>query len=377
LAREIPDGDDAVGGRQCLSADARRLYQAIARQEWDLVDRIVATKPGARSELSAWDLIDDTADRPVPRNPRTALKWKVERELAEARRRVELMADIPDLAEVLERDYQAGQLRVAGAGSEYLADPALVNARLQDAVADARTEILAAQPFGPRSPELLDIALSRDAVALDRGVRLRTIYRDTVRDHPVTAEYARVMATRGSGCVAQYRTMIDPFERMIIVDGETAFVSDHVVEGSPEHAAWMVTDPAAVAVLAKVFDLQWMRADPWTGELRTGTGRLEVDTVTAADGVRTSRQQRGIMRYLCSGTSQTATARRMGISKRKLEEHIADIKALWGVRTLNELIFQYALSPDRLVDDGAPADTAAGEDDTDLSGASQGGAAAA
>jgi hypothetical protein len=44
----------------------------------------------------------------------------------------------------------------------------------------------------------------------------------------------------------------------------------------------------------------------------------------------------------------------MGYSERKLQEEIAVLKSRWGVRTLNELIFQYALSPDRLVDDSAP-----------------------
>jgi hypothetical protein len=350
-----------MSGRRYLSEDARRLYRAIARQDWDVVDSITASKPGARSELTALDLIDDTHRQPVVRDPKPALKRVVDRELEEARRRVELMAAIPDLTDVLEKDYRAVQLRAEGAGSEYLDDPAVVNARIKDVVAGARREILAAQPFGPRSRDLLDIAVARDAAALDRGVSLRTIYRDTVRDHPVTAEHTRRMATRGSGCVAQYRTMVDAFERMIIVDRATAFVSDHIVDGSPTHAAWMVTDPAMVAVLGKVFDSEWPRAVPWTGELRSSAGRLEVDTVTAADGVRTSRQQRGIMRYLCSGT--TVTARRMGISKRKLEEHIAEIKALWGVRTLNELIFQFALSPDRMVDDSAPAETGAGQDD--------------
>jgi hypothetical protein len=106
-----------------------------------------------------------------------------------------------------------------------------------------------------------------------------------------------------------------------------------------------------VAVLAQGFETSWQWAQPWTGELRTRGG---VDTVSSADGVRTDRQQRGIMRYLCAGESQAAMARKLGFSKRKLQEEIAVLKGLWGVSTQNELIYQYALSPDRLVDDSAP-----------------------
>lgn len=54
-------------------------------------------------------------------------------------------------------------------------------------------------------------------------------------------------------------------------------------------------------------------------------------------------------------SSALSASKKIGVSERKREETIASLKALWGVRTLNELIFQYALSPDRLVDGSDPA----------------------
>ena len=176
------------------------------------------------------------------------------------------------------------QLRVPGAGSEYLADPATVNARLQDVVAGARTEILAAQPGGPRSRDLLEVAVARDSAALDRGVELRTVYRDTVRDHPVTAEYARTMSARTGGRPARYATLVGDFERMIIVDRQQAFVSDHIVAGADAHAAWLVTDLTATAQA----DTAWGAPDtdtPVTGDdtasstpADTGTTVTPLDT---------------------------------------------------------------------------------------------------
>jgi hypothetical protein len=308
-----------------------------------------ADHPNARTELLHWGLISDE-HRPVARDPQQALRAKVTLELEEARRRIDLVASMPDLSRDLIREYRQVQLRAGGA-SVYLADQEMVNARLQDVIGDARREILAAHPGGPRKRELLDIAIARDTAALDRGVEIRTIYRDTVRDHPLTAEYARTMSARTTGRPARYATLVGDFERMVIVDREYAFISDHIVAGSPPHAAWLVKDPAVVAVLAQQFEASWQWAQPWAGELRTRGG---VDTVSGVDGVRTDRQQRGIMRYLCSGESQAATARKLGMSKRKLEEEIAVLKARWGVRTLNELIHQYTLSPDRTVDDSTP-----------------------
>jgi len=340
-------------GGGLLSVAARRLYRAIARQEWEFVDILNCEHPTAWDELLQLGLISDEK-RPAVRDPKQALDLKLARELDEARRRVALLAQLPALSAELNRDYTAVQLRAPGGSSVYLADQETVNARLQDVVGAARTEILAAQPSGPRKREVLEQALPRDMAALDRGGEMRTLYRDTVRDHPPTADYVRTLSTRPGGRPGRYATLPGDFERMIIVDREKAFITNYIVAGGAPHSAWLVTDPAVVAVLARVFDGKWQRAQPWTGELRPRTGA--VDAVTGADGVRTDPGQRSILRYLCAGHSQAATARKMGVSKRKLEEEIAVLKGRWGVRTLNELIFQYAKSPDSLVDDSAPAD---------------------
>lgn len=338
--------------REYLSTAAISLYGAIARQEWTTVSQITDNEPHATGELQRWGLIDTDQDRPVARNPQQALRALLDQELAVAQERVARMAAMPGIVDTLSKDFRAGRLRIPGGGSEYLDDQAVVNTRLQEVVGSARLEILASQPGGPRSRALLDIAVARDEAALDRGVEMRTIYRDTVQDHAVTAEYARRMATR-EGRPAQYRTLPGTFERMIIVDRERAFLSDHIVAGAPAHAAWLVTDPAVIAVLARIFDNTWHHARPWTGELRTtrGTG---LDTVTSTDGVRTSPRQREIMRLLCGGVSQPTIAKKLDVAKRTLEAEIAVLKSLWGVHTLNELIYHFATSPDHNVDDGCP-----------------------
>lgn len=313
-------------------------------------------------KLAVWGFVafhPDQPDTPVALDPKQAARRRFTAELEQAEAQVARLKALPDVSDQLSDLYAAAQLR-AGGSSEYLSDQAVVNARLQDVVAGARWEILAAQPGGPRCRELLEVAVERDGAALDRGVTLKTIYRDTVRDHPVTAEYARIMSTRGTGCPGQYRTLVGGFERMIIVDREQAFVSDHIVADSPEHSAWHITDPAVVAVLAKTFDGKWRHADPWAGQIRPRRGRLDIDTVSAGDGIRTNPRQREILRHIASGVSQASTARRIGVSKRKLEDEIAGMKTLWGANTLSELIYQWALSPDRHIDDG-PTDIAEAE----------------
>ncbi len=359
MAIVFTEGDRA----RVLSPDAKNLYEAIVHQDWGLVDVLDKQKPGARPELLALGLISDEYP-PVARDPQQAVRTKFTTDIEQVTQLIGAIAQLPDLARELGQDYHAAQLRAGGGSSVYLPDPATVNARLQDVVGSARREILAAQPGGPRKREVLEAAVSRDTQALDRGVRMRTIYLDSVRDHTPTAEYVRALSARGSGRPARYTTLPGDFERMVIVDREAAFVSDYIVAGSNPHSAWMVTDPAMVAVLAKMFDAKWRRAQPWSGELRSRTG-LGVDTVSGADGVRTDRRQRGILRFLCAGKSQETTAKEMRVSKRKLQEEITVMKSLWGVGTLNELIFQWASSPDRYVDDSAPDTDAAGAEDAE------------
>lgn len=259
---------------------------------------------------------------------------------------------LPDVTDELAELYKRGQWQ-AGDGSEYIGDADIVNARLDAAVGSAEREILAAQPGGPRKLALLDRAVTRDTAALTRGVSLRTLYRATVRDNTVTAEFARTMSRQG----AEYRTLVGPFERAIVVDRKVAFVSNHLVEGAPEHAAWQITDRAVIAYIVAEFDAKWRLANPWHGEMRchkTGDGwGPQVDTLSGAAGIRTSRRQREIMRDQCASIAQQTTARRLGVSLRTVTNEITELKALFGSAgmSLNELVYKWALSPDRLVDD--------------------------
>lgn len=297
-------------------------------------------------------------NRPVALNPEQVARRRMEAMLREAEERVAQLRAFPQMSDLLADQYVRGQWR-AGGGSEYIDDPATVNARLDDVVGSAEREILAAQPGGPRNEAQLERSTARDTEALDRGVVKRTLYRATVRDTAVTARYARAMATR-AGRQAEFRTLEAPFERCIVVDRRVAFIDNHLVEGAPEHSAWQITDRAMVAYIAAEFEAKWRRADPWHGELR---GRAQVvDTIAGADAVRTTRRQREIMRDMVDGRSQQATATRLGISVRTVSDEINTLKDWFDARSREQLAFKWASSVDRLIDDSAPDQTAGAGD---------------
>lgn len=326
-----------------LSKNAMLLYGRLARGEKPTGD----DKP-ALDELVDWGFVvfdDEHPDDPVPLDPQEAGRRRLEADLRQAADRVARMQAMPALVDELRVDFERNCWR--SGGSEFLAERHLVNARLDDVIGQARQELLTAQPGGPRTPEELARSVDRDSAGLARGVRMRTLYRDTVRDHPITAEAARVMSAKGRA----YRTLVGPFHRLIVIDRREAFISDYM--GAPDHSAWHVTDRALVAFVVQVFEETWLRAQVWHGELRAGR---TTETSSAADGsgavgVRTNAVQRAILRDMAAGMQQRITASRIGISLRTLTDEIAVLKEMWGASTLHELTYQWALSPDHDVDD--------------------------
>ncbi|MFD8777564.1 hypothetical protein [Streptomyces sp. NPDC059916] len=328
----------SAGHGEHLTAPAIRLYGQIARGEGVREEQKPELDELVAMGVVAYD--EQQPDVPVALEPQEAMRRHTASKLAELTAQMEQVSAIPAVADKLAVQFERAALQ-SGAGSQFLGEPELVNARIQDVVAKAEVEILAAQPGGPRSRELMDIAVKRDSEALKRGVRLQTLYRDTVRDDEVTQEWARIM----TGLGASYRTLLCPFERFIIVDRRHAFISDYVVPGAPEHAAWHVTDRAVVGYMAKVFENNWHRAMAWQGEPR------ERDAAGPVGAVRTTPLQREILRDMVAGKPQIATAARLGFSLRTLTRRIDDLRKMWGAESLPQLAAMWMDSPDRHVDD--------------------------
>jgi DNA-binding CsgD family transcriptional regulator len=337
------------GDRGPLSADAVRAFTQIAQGEDPTVEM-----PEAVAELEELGVVvrDRTGtNRPVSLDPEDVIRRRLETELRAVADCITRMRALPAAAELLSDAFDRARLR-AGGGSEYIEDATVVNARLDDVVGSAEFEILAAQPGGPRTELQLNRSIQRDTEALERGVSKKTLYLATVRDNRVTAEYVRTV-TGQAGARAEFRTMVDPFERAIVVDRRVAFISNRIVQGAPEHSAWQVTDPAFVGYVISEFEARWNRADPWYGEVRA-RGHV-VDTVSSA-GIRTTPRQRAIMREITDGRDQRAIATRLGISVRTVSDEVTALKDLFDAVSREQLAYKWAFSQDRLFGDGVSED---------------------
>ncbi|MEU0661506.1 helix-turn-helix transcriptional regulator [Streptomyces lavendulocolor] len=326
-----PGTTDRTADRAGLSPAARALYAAITRGE-----PLAPGDGAALRELLAWRLVAVDPDRPeapIALDPQEAGRRRLDEGLRELAARAAGMAAVPGVADELALHFERAKWR-SGSGSEFLAEPEQVGARIDEAVGRAESELLTAQPLGPAGADALEAADARDTRALARGVSVRTLYRDGERDDPAIRDRVTRLTARG----ARFRTLAAAFQSCVVVDRRQAFIPDHVVNSSPTHAAWHVMDRALVAFIAEGFEDAWRRADIWQGDARR----------TTPDGVAgLTHRQREILVDTAAGIDQRITARRLNIGLRTLTKELGVLRARWGAPTLAALSYQWALSAER------------------------------
>ncbi|MFJ9691397.1 LuxR C-terminal-related transcriptional regulator [Kitasatospora sp. NPDC101183] len=199
-----------------------------------------------------------------------------------------------------------------------------INRSIQTALEDAEREILTAQPDGPRPGLVLDGALESVRRQIAGGVAMRTLYQHTTRFDEATKGYVRTVTDHG----VQVRTLAEFFDRLIVIDRSTAFISAN----EDRTVASMITEPSVVRFLSDVFERSWDRAEPFPF--------VPIHAAQAAPEVVPAIRE-SIRRLLVEGHSDKVIARRLGISERSLQAHVAAIKD--GLGAKNRLHLGYLL----------------------------------
>ncbi|MET9695867.1 LuxR C-terminal-related transcriptional regulator [Streptomyces sp. NPDC006529] len=204
-------------------------------------------------------------------------------------------------------------LPAAAPGIEYLHGGDDITRAIHEALRGARHEILTAQPDGPRPDATLDEAYEAVRGHLDRGVAMRTLYQHSSRFHEATKRYVGCVQARG----AQVRTLPEFFNRMIVIDGEVAFIPADDARSS----AVLVRDLAVSRFLVDVFEKAWDRAEPYPFRpVRAADAACEV----------IPDMRRAIRKLLIEGRSDKAIARRLGISLRSVQGHVSSLRDEFG-----------------------------------------------
>ncbi|MEV7022738.1 LuxR C-terminal-related transcriptional regulator [Kitasatospora sp. NPDC093558] len=211
-----------------------------------------------------------------------------------------------------------------GAGYSLIRGSDTISDVLSTSVAACRSELLTTQPGTSRPAELLARALESEIPRLRQGIRQRTIYQHKIRFDAPTMEYiARITEAGG-----QVRTTSELFDRLIIIDRETAFIP---VDDEREAAALQIHHPGIVRYLGKIFDHIWGRA-------------IDVSGASTKHAPQMSDTQRAILHHLVSGQTDEWIARRVGLSRRSIAEHVRRISEQLGSSSRAQLGYLIALN---------------------------------
>ncbi|MEU2626323.1 helix-turn-helix domain-containing protein [Kitasatospora sp. NPDC007106] len=177
-------------------------------------------------------------------------------------------------------------------------------------------EVLTFAPGGGQSAANMEAAKPQDRMLLERGVQMRTLYLDSVRNHPPTVAYARWLADLG----AQVRTVPSLPVRMMIVDRRAAIIPVH--GENTAHGAVELTGHGTLAALCALFESVWDGATPFGGAGARPRDDRGLDAQEAA-----------MLRMLGQGHTDEAIAKRLGVSTRTARRIAADLMDALGARS--------------------------------------------
>ncbi len=195
-----------------------------------------------------------------------------------------------------------------------------INNFLASMVTDAEEELLTAQPQDRRGVKQLDETSARTIAALERGVKMRTLYQHAARRGAATRKYVAAVTAAG----AEVRTLDEFFNRLIVVDRMIAIIPSH--EGLV--AAMVISERSTVGYLVDMFERHWERARPFTSS----------ETTLVRD---IAAEQRAMtIRMLLEGRADPAGAKRLGVSPRTYAGYVADLKSEFEVETRFQLGYE-------------------------------------
>ncbi|MEU9452917.1 helix-turn-helix transcriptional regulator [Streptomyces sp. NPDC048277] len=304
-----------------LCDEGSRLYATALRS-----GRVARTDAEAAPCLMELALLHPDPDdpawlRPVP--PVVALTRRlnpIEREITE-RRQMSI-----ELAQIFEPFMSIGtEVSTPGDAITVLEGGDRINAALNLATSQVRTELVTVQPSDRISESSLLKGLERDRALVERGVKIRSLYQHTARYNPEKLAYS---AQLSDGKV-EYRTIDELVERLIIVDRAIAFIPAR----DDQRIALELRHEGLIRYLLKVFEYLWDRAVP-----------MSIGGPYSADSEGITEIQYSIAKLLVEGHVDEAIARRLGMNVRTCRAHIAKLAQALGSGSRAQLGYLIAQS---------------------------------
>lgn len=298
-----------------LDPTAETVYrELLARPDGslaELCERLSLSETVARDaldRLADLTLLRASRDRPGqlrPVSPERGLELILRRQEEElARRQGELTLSRAAAARAV-AEYADLRPGAGAVQAERLQGLDAIQAKLEVLTEGLTEECLSVMPGGAQSAASLEASRPLDQDAMARGVRLLTLYQDSVRNDLPTFLYAQWMADHGG----QVRTapMLPP--RLLVFDRRVAVVP--IDPTDTRAGALCTTEPGLVASLVALFEQAWDTATP-----------LGTDPASCGE-TGLNPTERELLRLLATGLTDEAAGKRLGVSVRTVRRQMA------------------------------------------------------
>ncbi|MEU8551981.1 LuxR C-terminal-related transcriptional regulator [Streptomyces roseoverticillatus] len=311
---------------QALGMDraAEQVYRAMLTHPQagvaELGTRLGLPEEDVRHALDA--LMDLTLVRPsAERQGRIrAVSPEIGMEILVARQQAELAAQQQRVessrvaAAQLIAEYAELRPATAQQGVEQLTGLDRIRDRLAVLTRETTTEVMTFAPDGAHTRESIAAARPLNQELLDRGVHIRTLYLDSVRNSPETVEYVDWLTERGG----QVRTAPSLPIRMIISDRSSAVLP--VSGDNPSAGALLLTGHGTLTALCALFESVWASAQP-------------LGSAKSRDERGLTGQESTVVRLLAAGHTDEAIAKRLGVSSRTARRIATDLMERLGAHS--------------------------------------------
>ncbi|GAA0676675.1 LuxR family transcriptional regulator [Kitasatospora atroaurantiaca] len=190
--------------------------------------------------------------------------------------------------------------------SERLLGADAIRERLAELGETAEEAVMTFAPGGAHTEEDLRASRGPNAALFDRGVQMRTIYLDSIRNDQPTLDHVAWLNSRGG----RVRTAPSLPTRMIIIDRRLAVLP---LDTSDARAgAVILTGATVVSALCALFESVW-------------AGAVPLGDSACPDRHGLAPQEAETLRMLAEGMTDEAIAKRLGVSPRTARRIAAEL----------------------------------------------------
>lgn len=173
-----------------------------------------------------------------------------------------------------------------------------VRDRLDELSSACREEVWSFNPGGAQSAENLARSRPNNEETLRRGVQMRALYLDSVRNDSPSIDHVHYLTSLG----AEVRTKSILPIRMLVIDRSKAMIP--IDDEDSSRGALVISESGMVAGLVALFISTWKSAQPFDRrDRRKGPGQP-------------TEQEREALRLWAQGGTDSAVARALGVSAR-------------------------------------------------------------